>query len=273
MPLCNKDGDEQDVDGTSNAAGYVTGILAIFYGVEGTNLDPSTARARLMAQTDKWIDLPDDAGVDWHKSPIAFANTGNRKGAAQNPPVKYIVGPPVGAASVTTTATTGTATATPSAHPMQGCQSPDHHSPLTSFPLAQGEYALSRFSDKCQGVELKPGGPIGCTLYFNPCSDDYDAANVVITVWQSVWGPGIESTWPDVQEIQDAGLGIMNSCDTTTTSKKWGGYKSVSIASGMRMYNISANTLEEYPTHQGFQTYEITKEEEGEDCAAWDSAQ
>ncbi|KAK3707465.1 hypothetical protein LTR37_012107 [Vermiconidia calcicola] len=93
VPLTDKDGRSTTATGTSFASGYVSGILAIFYGVEGTSMNLDLARERLIAQTDDWITLPD--GTDWHNSPKAFANTGNRKGAAQFPPVVYIGGPEV----------------------------------------------------------------------------------------------------------------------------------------------------------------------------------
>lgn len=112
-------------------------------------MNPDLARTRLMAQTDDWITLPDNDGFNWRNSPLAFANTGNRKGAAQNPPVQYIGGPLVDAASATSTSATNTATATPSITPTQGCQSPDHHSPLRSFSLDDGKSALSAFEDEC----------------------------------------------------------------------------------------------------------------------------
>lgn len=110
VPLCNKNGDEVTEDGTSFAAGYVSGILAIFYGVEGTEINPDLAKTRLMAQTDDWITLPNDEGRNWRDSPKALANTGNRKGAAKDPPLVYIGGPKAAAATAgpkpTTTATT-----------------------------------------------------------------------------------------------------------------------------------------------------------------------
>ncbi|KAK3721278.1 hypothetical protein LTR37_003153 [Vermiconidia calcicola] len=95
VPLINRSGNVFYATGTSYATPYVSGILAIFYGVEGTSMTPDLARERLMAQTDDWITLPDTDGIDWHDSPKAFANTGNRKGAAQTPPVVYIGGPEV----------------------------------------------------------------------------------------------------------------------------------------------------------------------------------
>lgn len=273
-PLCNKAGNMAFSTGTSFAAGYVSGTLAIFYGVEGTDMDPSLARTRLMAQTDDWIDLPDD-GTDWHNSPTALVNTGNLKGATQDPPVQYIGGPQVAAVSATNTSAnaTATATATPSVTPTQGCQSSDHDIPLTSFTLAQGEFALSDFISQCQGVELQPDGPAACTLYYNPCSQQYGAkaVDVIMTVWQSEWASGVTSTFPDVQEMDDAVSWIMNSCDTTTTTAKWGGYQSVSVSSGMRMYNVSANQDGQYPTPPSFDTVTVTTTSGGENCAAWDS--
>ena len=209
--------------------------------------------------------LPND-GTDWHDSPTAFANTGNRKGQAQIPPVKYIGGPRVDAASGTSTSSSG-------ATPTKGCQSPDHDD-VVSFNLDQGETALSYFNEECQGVELKPEGPTGCILYHNPCSqqDGAKAVDVIITVEQTLWKPGVTSTWPDVQEIQDAGIGIMYDCDTTTNTAKWGGYKSVEVASGMRMYNVSANQNGQYPSPAGFHTVKVTTTSGGEDCSAWDSS-
>jgi hypothetical protein len=230
-------------------------------------MNPNLAQTRLMAQTDNWINLPTNNGIDWHNSPRAFANTGNRKGAAQNPPVQYIGGPQVAAASVTSPAT-------PSITPAQGCQSPDHHSPLKSFTLNQGVSALVKFIGECQGIELRPNGPIGCILYYNPCSkkNGGKAVDVTMTVWQSVWNTGDTSTFPNVQEMNDTVNWIMNSCDTTTTSAKWGGYKSVEVSTGMRMYNISANQDGQYPTPPGFHTVQVTTEFGGENCPAWDSS-
>lgn len=63
VPVTGEDGAEWFATGTSFATAYVSGILATFYGVEGPNMDPALALTRLMAQTDDWIDLPDD-GTD-----------------------------------------------------------------------------------------------------------------------------------------------------------------------------------------------------------------
>jgi subtilisin family serine protease len=115
VPLCNKNGDEVTEDGTSLAAGYVSGILAILYKVEGTDMNPNLAKARLMAQTDDWITLPNDEGKNWRNSPKALANTGNRKGAAKDPQVAYIGGPKAAAVTTGPTPTTTATTApTPS---------------------------------------------------------------------------------------------------------------------------------------------------------------
>lgn len=272
VPLCNKNGREYSSTGTSFAAGYVSGIVAIFYGVEGTNLDPGLAQSRLMAQTDDWITLPE--GTDWHNTPTAFANTGNRKGFAQNPPVQYVGGPQVNSASGTNSSTSGTAPATTNA-PTQGCESPNHDGPLSSFTLDQGQYALVDFISDCQGVELQPGGPTACTLYFNPCSQQYGAkaVDVIMTVTQTEWKAGVTSTFPNVQEMNDAVEWIMNSCDTTTTTTaKWGGYQRVSVDSGERTYNISANQNGQYPAMAGLHTTTIATmggQEKDDHCAAW----
>ena len=262
VPLCGKDGSENSKRGTSFASPYVAGILAIFYSFEGTNMNPGLGLSRLMAQTDNWVTLPSNGGQDWHNSPTAFANTGNRKGAAQSPPVKYVDGPEVAAASPTNLV------------PAKGCQSPDHDDPLTSFTLDQGQSALADFIAQCQGVELTPSGDQGCIFYYNPCSQQYKAkaVDVIMAVTQSVWASGVTSTWPDVAEMGDAIGHIMNDCDTTTTSAKWGGYRSVSVSSGMRMYNVTANQDGQYPEPSGYHTVTVTKQTGGQDCAAWDSS-
>ena len=120
VPLCNKHGDEVRADGTSFAAGYVSGILAIFYGVEGKDMNPDLAKTRLLAQTDDWIDLPPGNGKNWYNSPKALANTGNRKGAAKDPPLVYIGGPKAAAATLKPKPTT-TATKAPSPSPTDIC--------------------------------------------------------------------------------------------------------------------------------------------------------
>ncbi|KAF2420700.1 subtilisin-like protein [Tothia fuscella] len=90
--LANKNGGATLTTGTSFAAGYVSGVLAIFYGAEGKAMNPGLALTRLMAQTDPWMTFP--SGTDWKKAAAAFANTGNRKGAKLNPPRQYLGGPP-----------------------------------------------------------------------------------------------------------------------------------------------------------------------------------
>ncbi|QIW96600.1 hypothetical protein AMS68_002118 [Peltaster fructicola] len=103
VPVINSAGAEKRETGTSFAAGYVSGILAIFYGVEGKSLTPDRARDLLMKQVDNYIVF--DKFVDWQGSPNALANTGNRKGANRMPPVKYIDGPGVDPGSGTTNIT------------------------------------------------------------------------------------------------------------------------------------------------------------------------
>lgn len=93
VPLTGKSGQSGPRTGTSVAAPYVSGMLAIFYGVEGPNMNPTLALERLMAQTDDWMTLPD--GTDWEGSPLAVANTGNRKGDAETPKRVYRGGPEV----------------------------------------------------------------------------------------------------------------------------------------------------------------------------------
>ena len=260
VPLCSKDGKEILKSGTSYSSPYVAGIIAIFYSFEGTNMNPTLALTRLIDQTDNWITLPSNGGQDWHNSVTAFANTGNRKGAAKNPPVKYIGGPEIAAA--------------PSSTPAKGCQSPDHDDPLTSFTLAQGQSALADFIAQCQGVELTPGCNKGCIFYYNPCSEKYKAkaVDVIMTVTQTEWASGQQSTWPDVAEMDEAVGHIMNDCNTTTTSAKWGGYRSVNVTSGMRMYNVTANQDGQYPQPSGYHTVKVTTQTGGQDCATWDSS-
>lgn len=91
VTVCDKSGAGYISTGLSIPADYVAGILAIFYGLEGTAMTPTIARNRLMAQTDPWMTFP--AGTNWRNSPAAFANTGNRKGAELNPPLAYRGGP------------------------------------------------------------------------------------------------------------------------------------------------------------------------------------
>ena len=148
---------------------------------------------------------------------------------------------------------TATTTTLSTAKPTQGCQSPDHDG-LVSFTLDEGNTALADFNAQCQGVELKPGGPIGCIMYYEPCDqpDKGKTLDIVMTVEQTEWKSGVTQTWPDVQEMMKAVVGIINSCDTTTTTKKWGGFKSVSVDAGMRMYNVSANENGEHPAPKGF---------------------
>lgn len=97
-------------------------------------------------------------------------------------------------------------------------------------------------------MELKPDGPTGCALHYRFCPEvaGEQGKQVDMTVEQISWESG-DSTWPDVQEMLDAVGGIMNNCDTTTTTAKWGGYKSVTVASGMRMYNVTAVDMVDYP--------------------------
>lgn len=114
VPLITKSGKFKSNSGTSFSSGYVAGVLANFYAVEGKNMNPDLALKRLKDQTSNWITLPDRGGQDWHNSPTALANTGNRKGAAKDPPVKYIGGPEVdAAASPSPSPTKNTATPTP----------------------------------------------------------------------------------------------------------------------------------------------------------------
>ena len=103
--------------GSSFAAPYVSGILAIFYGAEGKDLNPELARTRLLAQASDWMTLPTDDDIDWHDSPLAFANTGNRKGNALSPPLKYVDGPKADASATSDDSPTfdPDATATPCA--------------------------------------------------------------------------------------------------------------------------------------------------------------
>ena len=157
--------------------------------------------------------------------------------------------------AATTTATT-TTQATPK--PTQGCQSPDHDG-LVSFTLDDGNTALADFSTQCQGVELKPGGPIGCIMYYEPCdqANTEKTLDIVMTVEQTEWNSGVTQTWPNTEEMTKAVVGIMNSCDTTTTEKKWGGFKSVGVDAGMRMYNVSANVKGLFPTPKGFHVVEF----------------
>jgi subtilisin family serine protease len=68
VPLRNKDGETQSVDGTSLSAGFVSGVMGIFYGVEGTSMNPDLAKTRLMDQTDNWIDLPNNEGKTGKRS-------------------------------------------------------------------------------------------------------------------------------------------------------------------------------------------------------------
>jgi hypothetical protein len=65
---------------------------------------------------------------------------------------------------------------------------------------------------------------------------------------------------------------ILNNCDTETTSAKWGGFKSVSVSSGLRMYNVTANQDGQYPTPPGYHTVTVTKITGEQDCTAWDSS-
>lgn len=154
--------------------------------------------------------------------------------------------------------------------PTQGCQSPNHDQPLVPFTLSQGEGALGGFIGQCQS-EFQPGGIDGCTLYYNPCSQDNgaQAIDVILSVQQWTWADGTTSTWPDVQEMNDAISEIMNNCDTTTVTEKWGGFKSVQTANGIRMYNVTANQNGQYPTNTGFGMVSITSG--GWDCPDWDS--
>ena len=99
VPICDKNKLVSPRSGTSFAAPYVAGILAIFYGVEGpSSMSPQTAKDRMMKQTDDWATLPKD-GTDWHDSPLSFANTGNRKGFAENPRRLYRDGPEIESSS------------------------------------------------------------------------------------------------------------------------------------------------------------------------------
>jgi cerevisin len=112
VPLILKDGTEATCRGTSFAAAFTSGIISIFYGEEGINMNPTLATTRLLAQTDDWIDLA--AGQDWKGSPHAFANSGNRKGAEARPPLKYIGGEKV---DVATASPSPTNSPTPSPTP------------------------------------------------------------------------------------------------------------------------------------------------------------
>lgn len=73
-----------------------------------------------------------------------------------------------------------------------------------------------------------------CTVYYNLLLQDYGAkaVDVILNVQQTEWDSGVTSAWPDVQEMIDAVIAIVNDCDTTTTTAKWGGYQSVSVTVG-----------------------------------------
>ena len=152
----------------------------------------------------------------------------------------------------------------------QGCKSADEDH-VVPFTIVQGNSALIDFISNCQGVELQASGPIACTLYYNPCSEKHgsEAFDVVMTVWQSVWAAGVTSTWPDMQEMQDAVVALLSDCDGTSNGKSWGGYRNVEVASGMRMYNVSANQNGLYPNPVGFETFKVTKTSEEQKCDAW----
>lgn len=258
--------------GTSYASAYVTGILAIFYGVEGPNLTPDGARDLLFANADNYIDLtpkqPSGAPVDWHNSPTIMANTGYLKGQALNPPQPFlpkgVSAPPPPPPPPPPPQSSPTA--------VQGCQSPNHDDPLVHFTLSQGDAARRAFSLNC-GITLTKGKTEGCTVYFNPCSESFGAkaVDVIVSVEQISWKDGKDSDYPAVQEISDALGAIMNDCDTTTTTEKWGGFKSVEVESGVRMYNVTANQNGQYPKMSDkWATWDITTGDE--DCKLWDSA-
>lgn len=160
-----KFGVPQCVTGTSSAAGYITGILATYYGYEGQTLTPALARQRLMDNADPFVDFP--PGVNWRNSPNLLANTGCKKGQAQTPPLPYLGAP---------------ASLPPMIANSQGCQS-NHDAPLTSFTLSQGDSAIGRFNGECQ-LNFQRGKKEGCTLYFNPCSTVPGNRDVVMSVEQ-----------------------------------------------------------------------------------------
>ena len=264
VSLLDKTGTEVEVSGTSYACGYVSGILAIYYGVEGKDMTPKIAREKLFVNADvDYIKFPD--GKDWKNSPNILANTGYLKGQQKSPKVPYLDGPPLADSA------TGTSTTNPSVTPTHHCQSPDHHTPLTPFTLDQGEAAIGSFS-QCQ-VELQPGKTEGCILHFNPCAHTPDtvAVDVILRVQQLTWINADAGIWPDGQEMVDAMVDIMYKCDTTTKTKKWGGFKSVETANGIRMYNVTANQIARkgnYPSLDHFHTVSITSG--AGDCAAWE---
>lgn len=149
-------------------------------------------------------------------------------------------------------------TATPTVLPTAGCQSPDHDAPLKPFRLGQGQAALENFKAACS-TELQIGGPIGCTLYYNPCTETSleKAVSIKMTVWQSVWSEGADAgpVTPDLQEMDDTISDVLNNCDTEpNTDEKWGGYKSIEVGGGLRMYNVSADQTGQYEGLPGFAT-------------------
>ena len=167
---------------------------------------------------------------------------------------------------------TSTTTFIPSASPTSGCQSPNYNSPLGTFTLDRGKVAVGDFPGKCQ-IEFQPGKAEGSTLYFNPCSQEFGgkAVDVILSVQQWTWAAGVTSTWPDVQEMTNAALEIMNNCDTTTVTAKWGGLKTVITASGVRLYNVFANQDHQYPAiNNKFKAISVISG--GGNCETWGSS-
>ena len=79
--------------GTSFSAVCVSGILATFYGVDGKDMTPERALARLFQNADDYMDFP--SSQNWKGSPNILMNTGHLKGQQQSPNVPHIGGPPI----------------------------------------------------------------------------------------------------------------------------------------------------------------------------------
>lgn len=223
--------------GTSFAAAYVSGILALFYGVEGTAMNPDLARQRLLANADDYVDLP--AGTDWRQSPLAVANTGYLKGQAQNPKVPYI-GAPSSSPSPSPPPSAST-----SQQSISGCQSPDHSAPRTPFKLAQSDKAVSMLNQFNCLTEYTPGGLQSCTLNFNPCSEKYRERAVSVAITVTLLSKDKGPRTPTFEDASDAVHSIVSDCDTTTVNAKWGGW--MTVESGAQwMYNVTADQTGSY---------------------------